>query len=62
MVVPSEGYHVGVRRLCDKYNVLYIADEVRTYSIRHTRVFIANNSNFFRFKKHVFAAVIHSDE
>ena len=49
MVVPSEGYHAGVRRLCDKYNVLYIADEVRTYSIRHTQVFIANNSKFFRF-------------
>ena len=49
VVVPSEGYHAGVRRLCDKHNVLYIADEVPTYSIRHTGVFIATNSKFFRF-------------
>ena len=30
MVVPDEGYLEGVRNLCDKYNVLYIADEVQT--------------------------------
>lgn len=30
VVVPHEGYLAGVRRLCTKYNVLFIADEVQT--------------------------------
>nr|XP_039260944.1 ornithine aminotransferase, mitochondrial-like [Styela clava] len=30
VVVPDEGYLRGVRDLCDKYNVLWIADEVQT--------------------------------
>tara|TARA_B100001248_G_scaffold262456_1_gene258553 strand:+ start:3724 stop:4935 length:1212 start_codon:yes stop_codon:yes gene_type:complete len=30
VIVPSEGYLSGVRKLCDKYNVLFIADEVQT--------------------------------
>ncbi|XP_063697125.1 ornithine aminotransferase, mitochondrial-like [Culicoides brevitarsis] len=30
VVVPSEGYLRGVRDLCTKYNVLWIADEVQT--------------------------------
>ncbi|XP_071448281.1 ornithine aminotransferase, mitochondrial isoform X2 [Hetaerina americana] len=30
VVVPSEGYLRGVRELCTKYNVLWIADEVQT--------------------------------
>ena len=30
VVVPDEGYLEGVRGLCDKYNVLFIADEVQT--------------------------------
>jgi ornithine--oxo-acid transaminase len=30
VVVPDEGYLEGVRHLCDKYNVLFIADEVQT--------------------------------
>ena len=30
VVVPSEGYLSGVRELCNKYNVLFIADEVQT--------------------------------
>jgi len=30
VVVPAEGYLKGVRALCDKYNVLFIADEVQT--------------------------------
>ena len=30
VVVPSEGYLRGVRALCDKYNVLFIADEIQT--------------------------------
>ncbi len=30
VVVPKEGYLKGVRELCSKYNVLFIADEVQT--------------------------------
>jgi ornithine--oxo-acid transaminase len=30
VVVPKEGYLKGVRELCTKYNVLFIADEVQT--------------------------------
>lgn len=30
VVVPDEGYLTGIRKLCDKYNVLWIADEVQT--------------------------------
>jgi len=26
--VPDEGYLTGVRKLCDKYNVLLICDEI----------------------------------
>ncbi len=30
VIVPNDGYLKGVRNLCDKYNVLFIADEVQT--------------------------------
>ena len=30
VIVPDEGYLSGVRKLCTKYNVLFIADEVQT--------------------------------
>jgi ornithine--oxo-acid transaminase len=30
VIVPDDGYLAGVRKLCTKYNVLYIADEVQT--------------------------------
>lgn len=30
VVVPTEGYLKGVRSLCTKYNVLWIADEIQT--------------------------------
>ena len=30
VVVPDDGYLKGIRDLCDKYNVLWIADEVQT--------------------------------
>ena len=30
VVVPDEGYLRGIRQLCDKYRVLWIADEVQT--------------------------------
>jgi len=30
VIVPNEGYLKGVRHLCTKYNVLFIADEIQT--------------------------------
>lgn len=30
IVIPDDGYLTGVRELCTKYNVLWIADEVQT--------------------------------
>lgn len=33
VVVPDEGYLKGIRDLCDKYNVLWIADEGKHMSI-----------------------------
>ena len=30
VIVPNEGYLSGIRKLCNKYNVLFIADEVQT--------------------------------
>ena len=30
VVLPDDGYLKGVRSLCDKYNVLFIADEIQT--------------------------------
>lgn len=30
VVIPDEGYLTGVRKLCDTYNVLFIADEIQT--------------------------------
>lgn len=30
VVVPDEGFLAGIRKLCDAYNVLWIADEVQT--------------------------------
>merc|ERR1712110_1399079 len=28
VLIPDKGYYEGVRKLCDKYNVLMIADEI----------------------------------
>jgi acetylornithine/succinyldiaminopimelate/putrescine aminotransferase/FAD/FMN-containing dehydrogenase len=39
IVVPPEGYFKEVRRLCDKYNVLWIADEVQCGMGRSGRFF-----------------------
>ncbi|KAK4882948.1 hypothetical protein RN001_006267 [Aquatica leii] len=30
VVIPSEGYLKGIRELCTKYNILWIADEIQT--------------------------------
>ncbi len=37
MVVPHDGYLKGVRELCTKYNVLFIADEVIILGWRSNR-------------------------
>ena len=38
VVVPNDGYLEGVRKLCDEYNVLFIADEVQTGIARTGRM------------------------
>ena len=38
VVVPDDGYLEGVRKLCDKYDVLFIADEVQTGIARTGRM------------------------
>ena len=38
VIVPDDGYLAGVRKLCTKYNVLYIADEVQTGIARTGRM------------------------
>ncbi len=38
VVVPDEGYLAGVRQLCTRYNVLFIADEVQTGIARTGRL------------------------
>lgn len=30
VIIPDDGYLKGVRKLCDKYNVLFVADEIQT--------------------------------
>jgi ornithine--oxo-acid transaminase len=42
VVVPDEGYLEGVRTLCSKYNVLFIADEVQT-GIARTGMMLATD-------------------
>ena len=37
VVVPDEGYLKGIRELCDKYNVLWIADEGEFLGLFMTR-------------------------
>ena len=45
VVVPDEGYLEGVRRLCDKYNVLFIADEVQTGIARTGKLLASDYEN-----------------
>lgn len=44
VVVPDEGYLAGVRALCDKYNVLFIADEVQTGLCRTGKMLCTDHS------------------
>ena len=30
ILVPDEGYLQGVREICTRYNVLFVADEIQT--------------------------------
>ena len=45
VVVPDEGYLAGVRLLCDKYNVLFIADEVQTGIARTGKMLASDYEN-----------------
>jgi ornithine--oxo-acid transaminase len=45
VVVPDKGYLSGVRRLCDKYRVLMIADEVQTGLCRTGKLLCVNHEN-----------------
>ena len=38
VVIPQEGYLRGVREICSKHNVLFIADEVQTGLARTGRL------------------------
>jgi len=43
--VPDEGYLAGIRKLCDKYNVLWIADEVQTGLCRTGKMLACDHEN-----------------
>ncbi len=45
VVVPSNGYLQGVRDLCTKYNVLFIADEVQTGIARTGKLYCCQHEN-----------------
>ena len=45
VVVPHEGYLAGVRKLCDKYRVLFIADEVQTGLCRTGKMLACDHEN-----------------
>jgi len=45
VVVPDEGYLTGIRNLCDKYNVLWIADEVQTGLARTGKMLAVDHEN-----------------
>jgi len=45
VVIPSEGYLKGVRDLCTKYNVLFIADEIQTGLARTGKMLACDHEN-----------------
>ena len=45
VIVPDEGYLTGIRSLCDKYNVLFIADEVQTGIARTGKMLATDYEN-----------------
>jgi ornithine--oxo-acid transaminase len=44
VVIPDEGYLAGVRRLCDQYDVLFIADEIQTGLARTGRMLACDHA------------------
>ena len=45
VVIPTDGYLKGVRTLCDKYNVLFIADEIQTGLARTGTLLACDHEN-----------------
>lgn len=45
VVVPDEGYLRGVRELCTRYNVLFIADEIQTGLARTGKMLACDHEN-----------------
>jgi ornithine--oxo-acid transaminase len=45
VVVPTEGYLAGVRKLCTEYNVLMIADEIQTGLCRTGKLLACDHEN-----------------
>jgi ornithine--oxo-acid transaminase len=45
VVVPDEGYLAGVRSLCNRYNVLMIADEIQTGLCRTGKMLACDHEN-----------------
>lgn len=45
VVVPDEGYITGIRRLCDEYNVLMVADEIQTGLCRTGKMLACDHEN-----------------
>ncbi len=45
VVVPDDGYLKAVRDLCDKYNVLFIADEIQTGLARTGKMLACDHEN-----------------
>jgi ornithine--oxo-acid transaminase len=45
VVVPDDGYLKGVRQLCSKYKVLFIADEIQTGLCRTGRLLACDHEN-----------------
>ena len=45
VVVPDEGYISGIRRLCNEYNVLMIADEIQTGLARTGKMLACDHEN-----------------
>jgi ornithine--oxo-acid transaminase len=45
VVIPTDGYLQGVRALCDKYNVLFIADEIQTGLARTGTLLACDHEN-----------------
>lgn len=45
IIVPSDGYLTEVRRLCTKYNVLFVADEVQSGLARTGKMLAVNHDN-----------------